>query len=453
MKVLLIAGAPSYDYRFLARLFERDQTVELSTWLQSADSKAVRDGNKVIIALPTTLEEINKYDAIIIMDCDPSELDPTWASIVSTYVSDYGGGLLYAAGNKFTGRFLKSENLKSLVDVLPIAADPEAELVINELGHYQTRPWPIFVPEDATGDPILRQGHHPSQTAPIWSTLGNVYWHYPVRREKPVARVLMRHTNPKMANSFGQHVLFATQYVGTGRTAWLGINSTWRWRRSSERHFNRFWIQTVRFLVEGKLLGGRARGQVLTPKDEYEQGETVVATVRALDEQFNPLLVPELDLSIRWGTSNSDGDKKAKAQTIELAPIIGRDGYYEGRFVAREVGPARLSVQLPGVVGREDAEADRTIEKEIDVSQADIEMRNTAMNRSGLKELIAGVGGRSRYFEVDEAGSLPSLIPDMSRTFTVRGRPRPLWDNGTVLSVIVGLLTIEWILRKKARLL
>src|SRR5690606_25736569 len=97
--VLLIAGAPSYDYRFLARMFERDPTVKLSTWLQSADARAVRDGDVAIDALPTGIEEINKYDAIILMDCDPSELDPTWASVISMFVSDYGGGVLYAAGN------------------------------------------------------------------------------------------------------------------------------------------------------------------------------------------------------------------------------------------------------------------------------------------------------------------------------------------------------------------
>lgn len=450
MKVLLIAGAPSYDYRFLARMFERDTTVELSTWLQSADSKAVRDGDKVITALPATLEELNTYDAIILMDCDPAEFDPTWGSVISTYVSDYGGGLLVAAGNKYTGRFLKNEGLRSLVEVLPIAPDPEAELVINELGHYQTRPWPIFIPDDAVGDAILQQSDSVEETRAIWAALGGVYWHYPVRREKPVAHVLMRHTNPRMANAFGQHVLLATQYVGTGRTAWLGINSTWRWRRSNERHFNRFWIQTLRFLVEGKLLGGRARGQILTSKDEFELGETVVVTVRALDERFNPLLVPELGLQI----SQSAGKGPSKnARTIDLTPISGREGYFEGRFVPPEIGALRLSVQLPGSVGGKEAEAGRTLEKEIDITQSDIEMRNTALNRAALQELVAGAGGPSAYFNIDEVETLPRIVPDMGRTFVVRGKPRPVWDNGTVLAVIVGLLTIEWILRKKARLL
>lgn len=461
MKVLLISGAPSYDYRFLARLLERDRSVRLSTWLQSADTDSVREGDEVITSLPTTPEEINQYDALILMDCDPSDFDPTWASIVATYVSDHGGGLLYAAGNKYTGRFLKHANLMSIVELLPVVTDPEAELVINELGHYQLRPWPILIPEEAAGDAILRQSDDASQTRSIWGALGSVYWHYPVLRGKPIAQMLMRHSNPRMVNAYGPHVLFATQFVGTGRTAWLGINSTWRWRRSDETHFNRFWIQTLRYLVEGKLLGGRTRGQILTAKEEYEIGETVVVTVRALDERFNPLLVPELDMDIvplRAGdvesTSTTEGNvAPSSARTIELTPIVGREGYYEGRFVANADGALRLLVRLPGQAGREGNEDDRLLVKELDIVRSDIEMQNTAMNRAAIREFVNVAGGRSGYFDVDEIDRIAEKVPDMSRTFTVRGRPRPVWDNAIVLIVLLGFLSLEWILRKKARLL
>lgn len=452
MRVLIVAGAPSYDYRFLARMLERDESVDVSTWLQSADASAVRDGDKAITELPVTLEKLNEYDAVILLDIDPNEFDPTWGSLIANYVSDYGGGVLYEAGNKYTGRFMRSDKMKSLIDILPVVPDPEAELVINDMGHYQTKPWPILVPDDAAGDPILQESDDPSETRSIWSILGRVFWHYPVKREKPVAHVLMRHTNPRMANTYGPHVLYATQYVGTGRTAWLGFNSSWRWRRSDERYFNRFWIQTLRFLVEGKLLGGRARGQILTSKEEYDVGESVVVTVRALDEQFNPLLVPELALQVSTGKSKG-GTTTAAAPEVELSPVQGRDGYYEGRFQTTSSGTLQLSVKLPGMIGRDGESANQVIERSIEVSQSDIEMRNPAMNRPALQEFVSAVGGRSKYFNVDEAERIADLVPDMSRTFTVKGRPRPLWDNQGVLFALIGLLSLEWILRKKAKLL
>ncbi|MCA9255530.1 MAG: hypothetical protein KDA33_07820, partial [Phycisphaerales bacterium] len=442
MKVLLVSGGPSFDYRYLSRLLERDKTVELSTWLQSADINAVRDGNVVLEQLPVGTEEINQYDAVILMDVDPRELDPTWASVVATYVSEYGGGLLYAAGNKYTGAFFRSPKTRPVVSTLPVVPDPEAEIIINDLGHYQTRGWPIVVSDEAAGDPILRQTDRVEDTRDVWALLGGVYWHYPVRREKPVAKALMRHSNPRMVNSYGPHVLFATQYVGAGRSAYLGINTTWRWRQGDERPFNRFWIQTLRFLVEGKLLGGRARGQILVSQDTYEAGDTVVVTARALTESFEPLLLPALRMAVKGG-----GD--AAATEIDLTPIPGREGHYEGRFQVREQGACQMSIRLPGE--RESSDQSGDIEKSIFVTEPNLEMRNTSLDEAGLKAFAEAAGGR--YLNVAEAAEATRLIQDRSRTARHRGRARPAWDDSMIFAALALMLTAEWILRKVAKLM
>ncbi|MCB9852702.1 MAG: VWA domain-containing protein [Phycisphaerales bacterium] len=443
MKVLLVSGGPSFDYRFLSRLLERDKTVELSTWLQSADINAVRDGNVVLEQLPVGTEEINKYDAVILMDVDPRELDPTWASVLATYVSEYGGGVLYAAGNKYTGSFFRSPKTKPIVSILPIVPDPEAEIIINELGHYQMQAWPIVVTDEAAGDPILRQTDRVEDTRDAWALLGGVYWHYPVRREKPVAKALMRHSNPRMVNSYGPHVLYATQYVGAGRSAYLGINTTWRWRQGDEKPFNRFWIQTLRFLVEGKLLGGRARGQILVSQDTYEVGDTVVVTARALTESFEPLLLPQLNMIVRAGADSGE------ARDVELVPIPGREGHYEGRIQVREQGATTMSIQLPSA--NDTPDRTRDIEKSIFVTEPNLEMRDTPLDESGLAAFAEAAGGR--YLSVAEAAELPQLIQDRSRTARHRGRTRPAWDHSTVFAGLLLVLTAEWILRKVAKLI
>lgn len=446
MKVLLVSGGPSYDYRFLSRLLERDKTVELSTWLQSADINAVRDGNVVLEALPVGTEAINKYDAVILMDVDPRPLDPTWSSVLSTYVAEYGGGLLYAAGNKFTGPFFRSPKTQSIVSVLPIVPDPEAEIIINELGHYQTRSWPIVVSDEAAGDPILRQTDRVEDTRDAWALLGGVYWHYPVRREKPVAKALMRHSNPRMVNSYGPHVLFATQYVGAGRSAYLAINTTWRWRQGDEKPFDRFWIQTLRYLVEGRLLGGRARGQILLSQDTYEVGDTVVVTARALTESFEPLLLPQLNMSVQ---SSAGRDESTAATDVALSPIPGRDGHYEGRFQVRDQGALTMKIQLPAM--QEGSTRSPEIEKSIFVTEANLEMRETSLDEAGLREFAEAAGGR--YLSVAEVSELPNLIEDRSRTARHRGRVRPAWDRSYVFMGLVLILSAEWILRKVAKLI
>lgn len=454
MRVLLVAGSPSYDYRFLARMLERDVTVDLSTWLQSADVRAVRDGNTIITELPNTTEQLFRYDAILLIDIDPEELDPTWGSLVAALVSDHGGGVLYAAGNKFAGRFFRSPKTASLVEFLPIVPEPDAEILLNELGQYQTRSWPLLIPEQALSDPILRQSDNPMENRAIWSMLEGVYWHYPVRREKPVAVPLIRHSNPRMVSSYGPQVLLATQFVGSGRSAYLGFNSTWRWRRHDEKYFNRFWIQMVRYLVEGKLLGGRSRGMILTPKDQFEIGETVPITVRALDERLEPLIAPELELTATPSDDAAESETGASRSPdtqplrIPLTPMVGREGYYQGRFIPSQAGMVHLSVTLPaaGIVT-----ADRLLERDITVNPSLIEMRETAMNRAALEQLAKATGGR--YVEVDEIHELAEWIHDSSQTLVSRERPRPLWDNGYVLLFLTAVVSAEWILRRKARLL
>lgn len=446
MRVLVVAGAPSYDYRFAARLLERDTTVDLSTWLQSADAAANRDGNTIITELPQDQEALFRYDAILLIDPDPEQLAPTWCSLLASFVGDHGGGVLYAAGNKFSEKFFRSANVAPLVELLPIVPDPDAEILLNELGQYQTRAWPLLIPEHALGDPILRQSGNPSENRAIWAALDGLYWHFPVRRAKPLAQALIRHSNPRMVGAEGPHVLLAAQLAGSGRCVFLGFNSTWRWRRHDETYFNRFWIQALRYLVEGRLLGGRSHGSIMTPRDHFELGETVRITVRALDERFEPLMVPELELLARPTSAAAEEDAPEPAR-VGLVPVMGREGTYEGRFIPRRAGAMELSVTLPGAVpGR-----GPVLEKSIRVTRSALEMRETAMNRAALEQLARASGGR--YYEMDEAGEIAEAIPDASHTIVTRERPRPLWDNGYLLGLLVGLATVEWALRRKARLL
>lgn len=451
MRVLLIAGSPSYDYRFLARMLERDKSVNVSTWLQSADNGAVRDGTTIITELPTRQEDLFQYDAILFIDPDPEEFDPVWASLVAAFTIDHAGGVLYAAGNKYSGRFFRSPKTQSIVEMLPVLPEPDAEIILNELGQYQTRAWPLIIPDQAISDPILRQSDNLAENRLIWSSLEGVYWHYPVRREKPLANVLMRHSNPRMANAAGPHVLMATQLVGAGRSAFVGFNSTWRWRRDDETYFNRFWIQMLRFLVEGRLLGGRSRGLIMTPKDQYELGESVVLTIRALDTAFNPLLVPELELEVIRPAADGTSAVEDPDGPVVLTPIPDREGYYQGRFIPRRHGAYRFILHLPGRTASRPAADERPIRKEISVRPSDIEMQNTALNKKALTRLAEASGGK--YFEIDQTDRLADRIPDASRSYVMRERPRPLWDNAYILIALIGVLTLEWALRKRAKLL
>src|SRR5262249_21136687 len=227
-------------------------------------------------------------------------------------------------------------------------------------------------------------------------------------------------------------------YVGAGRTIYVGFDDIWRWRRIGDAYFTRFWVQTLRYLVEGKLAGSRNRILLLTDRDRFQPGEPVVVTARLLDDRFQPMKQPSAELTVT-GPQN-------RTRAVSLEPVENRPGYYQGRFVADQSGTLRLSISLPER-GGEPARA----QHDIVVAPSDIELNNPVLRRAALKALADQTGGR--YFEIDEARELPKIIEDRSQTVIVRERPRPLWDNAYVLAAVVGLLTIEWIIRRTANLL
>jgi hypothetical protein len=272
-----------------------------------------------------------------------------------------------------------------------------------------------------------------------WQGVGDIYWHYPVLREKPVATVLMRHGNPRMRNAHGGHVLAAVQFVGAGRTGFLAFDGTWRWRRYGVELFDRFWVQLIRYLAEGKLLGGTKRGMLLTEADQYSLGEAVTVTARLLDSQYKPLRRDQV--LARYSVESDKGD-------FILTSRRDRPGWFEGRFVPDRTGSYRISLNMVQPGSGELTE----IAREIRVARPNIEILRPQMDRAELITLAEQSHG-GRYFEVDEASELPDLIPDLHEEIPIRSRPRTLWDHWATLVLLLTLLSVEWGVRKWNRLL
>ncbi len=438
-RVLLVSGEPSWTYRYLATLLQRDDTINVSCWLQSAELNAVRDGDTIIEQLPASAEELFAYDVILLLDPDQAEFDESWCRLADKLVTEYGGGLLYSSARVHVPSFVREPKLKPLLDLLPVSFDPEADLVLNQIGHYQTDPSPIDISPSAAGHPVLRMSDDAMADRLNWESIARTFWHYPVLREKPVATVLMRNGNPRMRNAYGGHVLAAVQFAGAGRSAFLAFDSTWRWRRFGPEWFDRFWIQMIRFLAEGKLLAGSGRGTLLVDRERPTVGEAVTVTARILDQRFEPMRDERIE-----GTIETDDHRS----TITMEARKDRPGWFEGRFVADRTGRFRIRVPIPtGQAGERDA-----LERELVVSRPNLEVVRPQLHRDELMSLAAQSFG-GRYWEIDETKELAKSIPDLHEEVPVRSRPVTLWDNGTVLAVLIALMCAEWILRKWNRLL
>ena len=133
---------------------------------------------------------------------------------------------------------------------------------------------------------------------------------------------------------------------------------------------------------------------------------------------------------------------------ITLRPDPNRAGWYRGQFMPPQPARYVASIRLPGGDGGEDAVLTHAVE----VRESDREILKPQMDRKQLVTLARRSAGGA-YSEINDAFALPARIPDRHETTTTRGDAESLWDTGWMLAGLVGLLSLEWALRKRWHLL
>jgi hypothetical protein len=440
IRVLLVAGAPTWDYRLVQKLLARDKTITVSCWLQTLDEERAQEGTRPITHLPITKDELFFYDVILLFDPNPQEIDRAWIELVKQFVGDHSGGLLFMAGPKHSGRLLTSPRTSEFGKVLPVSFGDVGALEVAALLSTNQRSWPVKVVPANADNPVMRFYPERDETLRRWETLPGIFWSFPSKDAKPTAQVLVEHSDPTLRSIEGSRPLMVAGRYGSGHTLYLGFNGTWRWRKAGRQaeFFDKFWIQAIRYLVEGRTLEGRRRGYVETDRDRYEVGQRIVMTARLQDASYNPLVSPKVSAVVQ-----AAGDSP---ETVPLLPVANQPGAYEATLTARKTGIYTVRIGL--------ASSDPTagqIESSFSVELPSVETNQVWLNRPLLMELAGLSGGR--YFEVNELRQLPAAIPDRTETIESRSQPRPLWDIGGMLVGLVGLLCAEWWIRKRFKLL
>jgi hypothetical protein len=131
-------------------------------------------------------------------------------------------------------------------------------------------------------------------------------------------------------------------------------------------------------------------------------------------------------------------DGNTLKQLVNLQPDRTSPGLYEGYFTAPVSGRYRLEAN------EDDQEVSSTTEFQVVVVNQ--ELTDTSMRLDGLKRIAQLTGGNC--LSVNDLPKLKSLLNTEPLITTVRSE-RPLWDTGLVAALLVGLLGMEWILRRK----
>ncbi len=434
-RVLLIAGGPNPEYRILRSLLIRDDTIEVSCWLQSADADFPQDGNVSIESLPTERDKLAKYDVVVMMDPDSRKLDRGFCEMLADLVTHDGVGLWWVCGEKHTLDAVRDgATTAPLVELLPVIPDvQEADQSVG-LARGMPRAWRFELTSAGRDHKVTRIADDRAASEAIWSRLPGFYFAFPVERAKPVAVVLVEHARPSVSDPTGEKPLIATQFVGAGRVLFSATDDTYRWRFAFESAYDRYWVKGIRYLYEGRIAAGGGRVHVVIAEERIELGEAVRVLVEARTPDGQPQIAEEFPLTV----VDQDGNETP----IVASAVEGAPGQFETWLRPRHTGWFRV-VADTGTDGRP--------------AEAGVTVVPAALEKPGpvdLAELgaIAAVDGGVLVARPTELRSALDQIESETRieSFTSGAA---LWDAWTTVALLLGILSVEWWLRKRSNLL
>ena len=440
LRVMLLSGGSSHEYQILRNLLVRDKTIDVTCWLQSADEKFPQEGNEEvrIEQLPEDRTDFDPYDVFVLIDPDPTRLTPRFCEHLAKHIVEGGCGLWWVAGEQHTLDALRPEAAtRKLADLLPIEPDIEfAERKIIGFGKAFARPWRFVLTPDGKqglGAKVMRISDNKDESNLLWQRLPGFHFWFPVSNLKPIAVALAGHPSPKFQIAGRNMPLMALQNIGAGRVLFSGTDESYRWRSLYEDAYNRFWVNGIRFLFEGRLQAGNSRLRFLSSDDKIDLGDAIEIVAEVKDEGLQPWIAESFPIAL---------EREADApETLTLVPVEAVPGSYSLRYRPTQLGTYRvLPIEKIG----------KPVELAFQVVAAQIESQGP-MGRAELAAIAGSTGGEL----FDTPGELLAAldrIPSRSATDTFR-TPHAIWDGWPTIIFVLIVLSLEWLLRKRFNLL
>lgn len=437
LRLLFVEYEPTWEWRFVKEVFHRDKLVGLRgfrTYLRSSDP-VVREENELFLpTLTLPRHEFFEHDVIFLGDMPTSTLSTRFCEMTREFVAKFGGGLVVMAGPRFGPGELAGT---PIADMLPVVVDADAKL--RDDREFAPRLTPMALQYD-----FMRLGESDAENARAWDNLGRLPWYQPVRRvESSATTVLAEHPFDRCIDSRTAQPLIAVRKYGRGEVVYIAQNEMWRLRRKyGEQYYRQFWGQLIHRLGLSHALGSQKRFVVRTDRQQYQPDDTVLVTVEAFDENFEPLTGEDLDnrhLEGELWLPNRSTEALGETRAVSLTEY--RPGIFEARVPVANGGDYVVRVTDPIT--------SEPVDVFFQVSDLSIERRSATRNRALQESIAAETGGRSA--EIHEAAAMLSAF-EAPRLTEKSLQVIPLWSTWLCFALIVGLMFAEWLLRKFSNL-
>lgn len=428
VRVLLVAGRPSWDERFLRGLLKQDSNVELISFYilrGSSDDLNTPQDELSLIPFPRDeifREKVNTFDLIAILNFnndDPSISLGMYEDSIKQYLLN-GGALAYVGGD----RTFADARLTSFADVLPVAT----------AGASDPTPFRVRLTAEGARHPITALGTGSQSTESAWEGLPSVVGMNTVRA-RPGATVLLDHPFV-LVDGKNAPVLSIWDY-GRGRVMALSTDGSWAWGFTSHalgaqsRLYERFWSNAVRWLVRDPELTAMS---VAADSPTVEPGKNVGIAVVARSSDFQPAPGAEVTIEL---ISADDG--RVVAQKTVTA---GSDGTAHVDFPPAPAGAYK-------VTGRA-KQGDKVLGEMTDavaIRATGPEMADARVNVSLLKDIAQATQGA--FFDSTSFSLSDVPLKEAPLVEVGRSRDQSIWDRWYWLVLMVLVMGTEWGLRRR----
>ena len=438
-QVLLLAGGPGREYQFLRNVLKRDRSIAVDVLLASARPGVSQDARAILEGFPESAEALDAYDVVVAIDYDWRQLDPAAIARLERWVSRDSGGLLLLAGSVFMESWLADPQFDAIRNLHPVELRRGERLLLTPRAVAET-PRPLWFSPDGDDAEFLWLAANGIASQTVWSEFPGVYSCFDTATAKPGATVYARLGSPE---GFGRGsdgpIYLAGQLYGSGTIFYCGSSELWRLRGVEPAAHERLTTQLVRHVAQGRLLRGSSRGRLLLERDRYPVGETVVVRV----------LPGSADRRTDLEVIGPEGQRLRVP--LEKDPVRPDDR--RGSFVLSSEGSWRLVLTIDG---NQDDQSVRRIQATL----PDRELARPQLQRAVLEQLATATGGSTRFltdasWTGGDPARLAELLPDRSRKEYERGAGDTDFKrllNTLLLATGIGLLCLEWVLRRLAKL-
>jgi hypothetical protein len=294
-------------------------------------------------------------------------------------------------------------------------------------------------------------GANRQHTELIWKKFPKLKGYNQVERAKPGAIVLAH--DPTSRNARGPRIVLAVQNVGRGRTMAFTSDTTRNWGEEFEttwgepinpslplseencdsRYYRQFWVNAVRWLAAGRIGRTNSAVSLELAQSHCQPNEKVTATVKVRDKNMRE--IANADVII---LAESDG----KTNQAGHAVFDSANRSYRASIMLPVVGNFVLTAVA--TTGSTSLGEDRQL---LVCEKADREMGDVRARPDLLARLSRISGGQAISLNESGLGATNGLF-QATTPVTVDYKRDPIWDQSWWLAAILGLLSVEWAVRR-----